>query len=72
MNPLLNFIDFSDKEYNTKFYAVEDIETKERLGVIKWSPTKMEYIYSPNKSAYFTAAMLIEICKFMNSLNIKS
>ena len=71
MNLSLEFIDLSEKGYSHKFLGIENIETKERLGVIKWSEIKMQYIYTSNRSVVFTTAMLKELAEFIRELNSK-
>jgi hypothetical protein len=68
----LEFIDLSEKGYSHKFFGLENTETKERLGVIKWSEMKMQYLYTTNRSVVFTTSMLKELAEFIRELNSKS
>lgn len=72
MGNILEFIDLSSKGYTTKFLGIENTETKERYGVIKWDGSLRMYVHSPFGKASYTSNMLDEISLFLKQLNKKS
>lgn len=67
----IRFVDLSTKGlgYKTKYFVIEDEESAERLGAIKWHERYKKYAFFPNRNTMYDAVALLEIFNFITEEN---
>ena len=67
------WIEFTDitnpvLQYKTKMYGVDNKETNERIGIIKWDGEFRQYAFFPHDNTVYEKTCLKDISEFLQKL----